>query len=237
MTLETKAKIYYLKKKALLSFGFKTGLIRVYGSDLIERYHKIYYGGIPVSIILLSPPFCRGYCYDRTLLAAMGFEDTEYEYIQANIDGIKYSQDVMQEIAELKKEGKEPDPNYANHAYLEVKLSGSTWIIDTTSGLAYSKKLWDFMENPQVTLRRSKQETMDYIEYREIKSADINKDKYATPLILPYFEKQISKSAYKDLLVEEIEQYKKEINYDAVCAEINNTIETDDSFGFIKNLF
>ena len=45
-------KYYQLKRKKLILYGLKKGLITPYNDSLIEKLRTIYYGGIPASIIL-----------------------------------------------------------------------------------------------------------------------------------------------------------------------------------------
>ena len=42
------------KKRKLTVYGLNKGLIFPYSDEIIKKFRKIYYGGIPASIILLN---------------------------------------------------------------------------------------------------------------------------------------------------------------------------------------
>ena len=47
-------KLYKLKRRIILTYGFKTGLIHPYDKETINNLSNIYLGGIPASLIILS---------------------------------------------------------------------------------------------------------------------------------------------------------------------------------------
>lgn len=63
---------------------------------------------------------------------------------------------------------------------------------------------------------------MNYIEYQDIKNADIERDKYALPLIMPMIEKIASNEngIYSEKLKQEIEEFKQRIDYKDICEEV-----------------
>ena len=64
---------------------------------------------------------------------------------------------------------------------------------------------------------------MAFPDYIDIVEADINRDKYIVPTLLPIIEAEIEKeSLYKEQARREIELFKKKINYEALCAEIED---------------
>ena len=51
---QKKWELHCYKQRQLLIYGLKNGFIVPYDNVLIEKLRKVYYGGIPASIILLS---------------------------------------------------------------------------------------------------------------------------------------------------------------------------------------
>ena len=67
------------------------------------------------------------------------------------------------------------------------------------------------------------EETLAFPDYVDIVEADINRDKYIVPTSLPMIEAEIERySMYKEQARREIELFKKRIDYDALCAEIED---------------
>lgn len=220
MANKVAAKIYKLKHKFLFDIGAKHHMIGTYSEALLEKLRNVYYGGIPASIILLSPRFCSGYCYDRALLITAALEDRDYVYVHADIDGIRYSDNVMKKISRIKQAGYDLNPHYANHAFIEITEGSITWVIDPIIGLVMEKHLYYLIERPKITKVCSKEETMAFIEYQDIKNADLDRDKYSSHLLLPFFEEHADEAILKKLLLREIELYKQRIDYDGICREI-----------------
>lgn len=54
--------LYLKKRKRIIVFGLKTGLIHTYEEELIENLRHVYYGGLPASIVLLCKRLCSGWC-------------------------------------------------------------------------------------------------------------------------------------------------------------------------------
>ena len=220
---QLKWKKYKKKKDLVFIYGLATGKIKPYDNETLERLRKVYYGGVSASVIILCDKLCEHRCYDRGLLITFGFGDDDFQLVDADIDGITLNPKYIDQY----NHGKE-DEHYGNHCFAERKTrDGKTWVYDTTLGLVFEKSLYYFLENPKITKINSKQETLDFIEYKEIANADISKDKYAVHLILPNIEKIANNSNdfYKDDLLREIELYKQDIDYKSVCNEIKEGMQ------------
>lgn len=215
-----KWELYCKKWDALFMYGIKTGKIHSYEVDLIEQLRSVRYGGIPASIVLLCHRLCCGHCYDRGLLITFGFGDDNFQLVDADIDGIRLRPDY---VDEAKRRG---DPHFSNHCFAErTKKDGSVWVYDTTAGLVFEKRLYYMMERPRITKVNSKQDTMDYIEYQDIKNADPSRDRYSARMLLHFYEEIIGREGeneiYAEVLKEEIARFKREIDYDGLCQEID----------------
>ena len=212
------------KYKQLLMWGLKNNLIMPYDDSLIEKLRNIYYGGIPASILLLSNGMSRGYCYDRALLMSKAFldEEEDVQLIYVSIDSLK----LNPQIIELN------DPLYIDHCIVErVTKEGQHIIYDTTFGLAYDKRLYWLMECPKVRHINDKNFIKQFVKCDECYHLeDMERDKYASPLILPMIEKfygrptEIYSYLGIELLQREIEHFKKVINYSDVRQEIDEDI-------------
>ena len=220
-------KLHNYKQKKLLIWGLKHGYIAPYGDNLIEKLRTISYGGIPASIILLSDGMTNGYCYDRATLMSQAFLDNDDEDVQlvyAAIDSLRLNP---------KYEDRNKNPLFADHCIVErTTKDGQKLIYDTSAGLLYDKQLYWLMERPKVRKRNSKESIKSYIaEENDHYPEDIERDKYASPLILPMIESSYSRPTEMyaalgiELLQREIEHFKKEINYDAVCKEIDDDMK------------
>lgn len=202
--------LYLIRWKILYSYGIRKGLIHTYEKELIEKLRHIYYGGIPASIMILSKNICNGRCYDSALLITFGFEDDDFRLVDADIDAITLA---PRNIGRKQK-------HYGNHCFAErTKKDGTTWVYDTTAGLVFERKLYYMMQRPKITKINNKQTILDYIEYQDIKNANIERDKYAVPLILPNIETIANSRTemYEKALKGEITRFKQEINYDGIC--------------------
>lgn len=210
----------YLKKRRLLFYiGLTTGLIHGYEKELVENLRKKYYGGIPISIILLCEEMCNERCYDRALLMTFGFDEDYFEQIDADVDSITLNPKYIEENR------KYPFEHYGNHSFIErTKKDGSVWVYDTSLGLVIEKKLYYLLENPKITKRNTKSQVKEFCEYKDIQNANPEKDKYVSPIILKFMELFIKPEHgfYYDALKEEIQIFKDSINYDSLCQEIHD---------------
>ena len=216
--------LYLIKKKIIFAFGFKTGLIRGYDIEFIENLRKVYYGYLPISIILLDVEGCINKCYGRALLAAFGCGDDYFEHVDADVDSITFK---VKNIDVIRNQLGYLPPHYGNHSFIERTMKdGSVWVYDTSCGLVFEKHLYYLLNNPKVTKRHPKSEVTDYIEYQDIvdnnRVGAINEDKYLLPTALPILEEKVrsGNDIYKDALLAEIEWYKKHIDYDGICKEV-----------------
>lgn len=219
-----KWELHSYKYKHLLIWGLKNGLIIPYDDELIEKLRKVYYGGIPASVILLSNAMTNGHCYDRALLMSRAFleDEGDVQLLYATIDSLKLNPEFICD-----------DPLYADHCIVErITKEGRHLIYDTSSGFIYDKKLYWLMENPKVRKVNSKESIKRFIEDdEEFCPQDIDRDKYAAPLILPVIEMTFGRPTEMysvkgiELLQREIEHYKQQINYDGVVEEIDQDMK------------
>lgn len=216
--------LHSYKQKVLLIWGLKNGLITPYDDQLIEKLRKVYYGGIPASIILLSDGMTNGHCYDRALLMSRAFLDDEDDVrlLYADIDSLKLNPKFISD-----------SPLYADHCIVErITKDGKHLIYDTSAGFVYDKKLYWLMEHPKVRKVNNKESIIKYInEDEEIHPEDVERDKYIAPLVLTMIEKTFGRpnEMYSflgiELLQREIEHYKQTINYDGVVEEISQDMK------------
>lgn len=211
--------LHTYKRKKLLLWGLKNGYITPYGDVLIEKLRTIYDGGIPASIILLSDGLTNGNCYERALLMSRAFLDEEdVRLLYASIDSLKLNPLYVDR----------EDPLYADHCVVEITTKNREHIIyDTSSGFAYDKKIYWLMEHPKIRRIDDKKTIMEMLKLEEYYHPEnLEKDEYAAPLILPMIEMTYGRPtemySYSgiELLQREIEHFKKEIDYDAICQEI-----------------
>ena len=83
--------LHQKKHRLLLLWGLINGFIAPYDDELIEKLRKVYYGGIPASVILLSNGMTNGHCYDRALLMSRAFlgDEGDVKLLYASIDNYK----------------------------------------------------------------------------------------------------------------------------------------------------
>ena len=216
--------LHQKKYRILLLWGLKNGLIAPYDDWLIEKLRKVYYGGIPASVILLSDGMTNGHCYDRALLMSRAFLDDEddVQLLYADINSLKLNPKHISD-----------SPLYADHCIVErITKDGRHIIYDTTAGFVFDKKLYWLMEHPKIRKINNKESIIKFItEEDELHPEDVERDKYAAPLILPMIEKTFGRpnEMYSllgiELLQREIEHYKKIINYDGVVEEISQDLK------------
>jgi len=216
--------LHSYKQRVLLIWGLKNGLITPYDDQLIEKLRKVYYGGIPASVILLSDGMTNGHCYDRALLMSRAFLDDEddVQLLYADIDSLKLNPKFISD-----------SPLYADHCIVErITKDGKHLIYDTSAGFVYDKKLYWLMEHPKVRKINNKESIIKFInEDEDFHPEDVERDKYIAPLVLPMIEKTFGRpnEMYSllgiELLQREIEHYKKTINYDGVVKEISQDMK------------
>ena len=212
--------IHQKKHKMLMIYGLQHGLIFPYDEELIEKLRNVYYGGIPASIILLSNGMSNGHCYDRALLMSRAFlnDEDDVNLLYGNIDSLKLNPNFISD-----------SPHYADHCFVErITKDGRHLIYDTSCGFIFDKKIYWLMENPKLRHTNSKESIRRFIENDEDRwPEDVERDKYASPLILPMIETTFGRPtemySFKgiELLQREIEHFKEQIQYDDVVREID----------------
>lgn len=227
-----KWEIYQYKSRKLLLHGLKNKKIFPYGDELIEKLRNIYYGGVPASIILLSDGMTNGFCYDRALLMSRAFineDDYDVNLLYATIDGLR--------LNPLYK--RDDDPLAYDHCIVEIKeKGGKEYIIDTSAGFIFEKEIYWKIEHPKIRRVNSKESIINFLKEEEsIWPEDIERDKYALPLILPNIERCYGRpnEMYSmlgiEMLQKEIKLFKSKIKYDEVVKEINEDMKR---IGLIK---
>ena len=216
--------LHSYKQKVLLIWGLKNGLITPYDDQLIEKLRKVYYGGIPASVILLSNGMTNGHCYDRALLMSRAFlnDEDDVQLLYADIDSLKLNPQYISD-----------SPLYADHCIVErITKDGRHLIYDTSAGFVYDKKLYWLMEHPKVRKINNKESIIKFMnEDEDFHPEDVERDKYIAPLVLPMIEKTFGRPTEMysllgiELLQREIEHYKKAINYDGVVEEIDQDMK------------
>ena len=220
---EKKWKLHKEKYDELFNYGVKHGLISTYDKKLIENLRRIYCGGIPASILLLHGKLSNGYCYDRGKLVTLGFENDDFQVVDADIDSLRLNPKYIDEY----RTGNGSE-HFANHCFAERTLKdGKTLVYDTSVGLVFEKNLYYKLENSKITNVKNKETTLKFLYYDFQKDSDIERDRYALPLILPNIEKCLvpTQPFYLEQLKQEIEILKQKVYYDSMCKEIHEDMK------------
>lgn len=215
---KTRWQLHLERHHLLFRYGIKNGLIREYDEELLSKLRHVYYGGIPVSILLLHERLSNGYCYDRGTMVTLGFGDDDFEVVDASIDSIRLNPKIIDEY-----KNQDIDDDYGDHCFaIRKKSDGTEWVYDTSLGLVIEKNLYFKMEKPKVRVVNNKEKTTEFLNKFYFDDCDIERDRYAVPLILPMIESNLisTQPFYLDKLKREIDIFKREINYDKVCSEI-----------------
>lgn len=220
---QLKWKLHKKKYDILFDYGVKHGLIRSYDNKLIENLRHIYYGGLPASILLLHGKLSNGHCYDRGTLITLGFGDDDFQVVDADIDSLKLNPQFIDEYRYNNL-----SEHYPNHCFAErTTADGIIWVYDTSVGLVFEKSLYYKMQNPKITKVNNRSTTLKFLYYDFQRDSDIERDKYALPLILPNIEACMypTQPFYLEQLKKEIEILKSEIGYESVCKEIKEDMK------------
>ena len=220
---QLKWKLHKKKYDILFDYGVKHGLIRQYDNQLIENLRHVYYGGFPASILLLHGKLSRGHCYDRGTLITLGFGDDDFQVVDADVDSLKLNPQLVDECRYNNL-----SEHYPNHCFAErILKDGRTLVYDTSLGLVFDKKLYYRLENPKITKINDKETTLEFLYYDSQRDSNIETDKYTLPFLLPTIERNLEpiQLLYSEQLKEEIELFKKEINYESICEEVQNEIK------------
>lgn len=218
---KTKWELHLLKNKALIGEGTKKGLIHPYDSKTIERLRNVYYGGIPLSIILLSSQLCNGKCYDGATFISLGFGEDDFKIVYGDIDTLR----LNPKFVDRYRKANDSTWNYADHAWAErTDKDGTVWVYDTTLGLVVEKKLYYKMERPKIRHANGKDKTIEFL--KDQITYEPESSKYALPLIIPNIEKTANGALpwYKEQLKQEIEMFKEKVGYDSICQEVQSDI-------------
>ena len=216
--------LHQKRYKMLLIYGLQHGLIFPYDDELIGKLRNVYYGGIPASIIHLSNGMSGGHCYDRALLMSRAFldEEDDVKLLYGNIDSIKLNPRFISD-----------SPHYADHCFVErIAKDGRHLIYDTSCGFVFDKRMYWLMEKPKLRHTNSKESIRKFIDENEDRfPEDIERDKYASSLILPMIETTFGRPTEMyslsgiELLQREINHFKEQIKYDDVVREIDEDMK------------
>lgn len=210
-------KLYLLKKKLLFVYGCVTRKIMPYNQSLVDNLRDVYYGGIPLSVMLLSVEYCQGKCGTCATLMTFGFKDDDFRLVSADVDSIRL-------VPRFKNESHH-DPNYASHVFVERILDdGRVFVYDTTDGFIYDRDLYYRMESPRDILVRDKNEVMLDLEYLDALNTSLETASNDAPSVLPVFESfcHDSSNLYYKTLNAELVRYKKLIGYDELVSDIDD---------------
>lgn len=146
-------------------------------------------------------------------------EVDDIQLVYATIDDLK-----------LNPHTDEDDSSFADHCIVErIMKDGQHLIYDTSSGFVYDKKL---MEYPKIRKINKKSSIIEFVKFdKYYYHKDIERDKYVSSSILQMIEMTYGRPTemYSNLGIEllqrEIEYFKKVINYDDVCKEIDNDMK------------
>ena len=104
---------YLIRYNELFELGLQTDRIKMYDSNLIAKMRSVSYQGLPLSLILLSPEICQGFCYQSVLLLAKALKDSKYQVVTADIDMLRLNPYYLEQFQD-----KQGIP-WANHCFLE----------------------------------------------------------------------------------------------------------------------
>lgn len=202
----------------LYFWGIRKGLIKPYDEDLLKRLREIYCGGLPISLLILHEGLSNGHCYDRGTAVALGFGDDDFRIVDADIDSIK-----LNPIYIDKYKGGKLSEHYGNHCFAERTMSdGSVWVYDTSVGLVFEKNLYYRMEHPIITTVNDKEATLAFLKEDFVRE-DIERDKYALPLILPMIEDSSKAFPYYEKAYKrELALLKERVGYDELVREVQS---------------
>lgn len=200
--------------------GIKSGQIRTYEQGFLDKLDRYYFGGLPLSIVLLCNKACNGFCYDRAVFVALGLEDEDYVAVNADINSLRLNPIYIDE--------KDENPNYANHCFVIKKdKDGKEYVYDSSVGLVFDKSWYDEVEKPVVTRVMPKEEVMTFDDYRYFKSTDLELVKYALPLIMPTYDAlaMIGQPYYTEELRRRLALFKEYVGYEKLKREMEEDME------------
>lgn len=233
ITLKEKVKwnLYCRKSYYLTCYGLDKGLIKLYTEDqeIMDRFRNTYYGGVPLSIMLLCLSWTSGKCYDKALILTSAFHDCEDVcMVDADTQGISLNPINLEYFK--KQLGYLPE-HYGNHCFVEIKdKNGITWVYDTTIGYVIEKNLYYKIEKPIITKINDKSAILNNPEYQDMLKQNLEHNKYALYIIMPNIEMMLQSAKadnrlYAEELEREIHLFKEKINYDDICQEIDEDMK------------
>ena len=242
ITLKEKIKwnLYCIKRYYLTCYGLNKGLIKLYTEDqeIMDRFRNTYYGGVPLSIMLLCLNWTCGKCYDKALILASAFHDCEDVcMVDADIQGISLN---LANLEDFKKQLGYLPEHYGNHCFVGVRdKSGITWVYDTTNGYVIEKNLYYKIEKPIITKINDKNSILNNPEYQDMLEQNLEHDKYALSIIMPNIEAMLQRAKennelYSEELEHEINIFKEKINYNGICEEIKKDMKAKGFFELIR---
>lgn len=221
------------KRNAQLLHGVKKGLIIPYPDSLFDRLRPYHLAGFPASIALFVNELCNGLCYDRSMLMQLAFKDARV--VHADIETLRIT----------------AGDEHAEHSFVETTDfgDGKTWVVDTSMGMIFEKNYYYKMEKPKINKVYTKDECLLNPSVMESIVSDFNNERYILPMILPFVEAAVNKSnhihtaLYRKKLIDEIANFKKAVNYDAIKTEVDEDIRMmrtnpdalDKKFGIVRD--
>lgn len=219
--LEQRWQQFHKRRDELLIKGLESGSITPYSEEDIAHFRQKTYGGLPISIIILSDGLCNGFCYDRALLLAkalLDMDDIRLLYADTNTFRLNplYAN----------------NPTYWRHCILErTRKDGRKLIYDTAYGLIFEKEIYWEIERPQISHVRTKQEIAEFLEEENrIHPENAEENKWLNLMTIGLLEKtfdspdEIYASKGVELLQREISLYKESIHYDDFSRQVESDI-------------
>lgn len=218
------------KRKQLIKKGLDTGHISIYSDDLIIRLRRLYNGGIPASIILLSDYLSNCNCLDNASLLARAFFDDkdtkDINLVKAKVNSIR-----LNPVYKAMYEGTIDEDEYDVHYVLErITNDGKNLIYDTSAGYVYDYETWEALEQPEI-LGVIPRPNIISIHNALVKESpeDYRPNTIAAVIVLPEVETRYDDTTrderYIDLLKREVEAFKKAISYDKYCEKNKEQIK------------
>lgn len=212
---------FHRRRDELLLKGLENGSITPYSEEDITKCRQKTYGGLPISIIILSDGLCNGFCYDRALvLASALLESDDIRLLYGDTDTFRLN------------------PLYADnpaswrHCILERTCKdGRKLIYDTAYGLIFDKEIYWEIERPQICHVRTKQEIAEYLEEENrIHPENAKEDKWLNLATIALLERtfdntdEIYAQEGLKMLQREISFYKESIHYDELSRQVASDI-------------
>lgn len=198
MATEKEFQQFLEKRKLMLEFGIRQGFVKPYDQNLITNLRNVFYGGVPLSVLMLCNDFCKGNCHNSACLISCGFGDDDFQIVKASINSFC-----------LNPKNKQKEKS--THSFAERKTSdGKTWVYDTSLGLVIEKSFYYQIENPVVVSTKTKQETLQFVQKIFENDQNFEAKEWLEPFMVHFAEKMAknTKTAYKAQLSEEMKIFK-----------------------------